>query len=70
MCNDDVTYFTIHGISDETFSKLLVSITTDIANIIFNENYTIDNIYDHVEFINGDITLIAKENLRKKLNRY
>jgi len=56
----------IQGISEDTFKQILARVTTTIANMIFNENYTIDNIYDHVEFIDGDITEITIQNIRKK----
>ena len=56
----------IQGISEDTFKQILARVTTTIANVIFNENYTVDNIYDHVEFIDGDITEITVQNIRKK----
>ena len=56
----------IQGISEDTFKRILASVTTTIANMIFNENYTMENIYDHVEFIDGDITEITVQNIRKK----
>ena len=56
----------MQGISEDTFKQILARVTTTIANVIFNENYTVDNIYDHVEFIDGDITEITVQNIRKK----
>ena len=56
----------LQGISEDTFKQILARVTTTIANMIFNENYTIDNISDHVEFIDGDITEITIQNIRKK----
>ena len=61
-----VVYFNIDGVSEDTFKKILARVTTSVANKMFNENYTIDNIYDHVEFIDGDITEITVQNIRKK----
>ena len=55
----------IQGISEDTFQRILASVTTTIANLIFNENYTMENIYDHVEFIDGDITEITVQNIRQ-----
>ena len=57
---------TIHGISKDTFKKVLADLTTTIANMAFNEQYTVDNIYDHIEFIDGDITEVTVQNMRKK----
>ena len=59
----------IQGISEDTFKQILARVTTTIANVIFNENYTVDNIYDHVEFIDGDITEITVQNMRKKTGK-
>ena len=61
-----VVYFNLHGISEDTFKKILARVTTSVANKMFNENYTIDNIYDHVEFIDGNNTEITVQNIRKK----
>ena len=58
--------FNLHGISDDTFKRILARVTTSVANKIFNENYTIDNIYDHIEFIDNNNTEITVQNIRKK----
>ena len=57
---------TIHGISEDTFKQVLADLTTTIANMSFNEQYTVDNIYDHIEFIDGDITEVTLQTMRKK----
>ena len=63
---DDIIDLSIHGISDDTFKRILARVTASIANLIFDENYTADNVYEHVEFIDGNIREITKQNLRKK----
>ena len=57
---------TIYGITKEQFDRILRRVTVTIVNIHFNKQFTLDNIYEHIEFIDGNITELVVDNLRLK----
>ena len=58
--------FTFYGITKEQYHRILRRVTTTIVNIHFNKQFTLDNIYEHIEFIDGDITELNVANIRLK----
>ena len=47
---------TIYGVTKEQFDRILERVTVSIVNIDFNKQFTFENIYDHIEFIDGNRT--------------
>ena len=58
--------FTIYGIIKEQFDRILRRVTVSIVNIHFNKKFTLDNLYEHIEFIDGNITELDVNNVRLK----
>ena len=62
----DMVDISISGITAEQFERMLRRVTVSIANIHFNKQFTCDNIYEHIEFIDGNRTELDVNNMRLK----
>ena len=62
----DTVDITRSGITKGQFERILRRLTVTVANIHFNKQFTLDNIYEHIEFIDGNITELVVDNLRLK----
>ena len=62
----DMVDITISGITAEQVERILRRVVVSIVNIHFNKQFTFDNIYEHIEFIDGSRTELDVNNMRLK----
>ena len=60
--SNNVDYI-FYNISDEQFIRILMRVTTSVVNTYFDKKIVIDEIYNHVNFIDGDCTNLQVNNL-------
>ena len=60
--SNNVDYI-FYNISDEQFIRILMRVTTSVVNTYFDKKILIDEIYNHVNFIDGDCTNLQVNNL-------
>ena len=48
--------FNFYNIEEDQFLRILARVTTTVVNIHFKHNFTIQEIYNHVELKDGDTT--------------
>ena len=60
----DMVDITISGITAEQVERILRRVTVTIANIHFNKQFNVDNIYEHIEFIDGNRRELDVNNMR------
>ena len=59
-----VVNFNLINFNDEQFHRILKRVTTSIVNIYFRKNFNINDIYEHVKFIDGDQQNLVVHNLQ------
>ena len=59
----DIVDFKFYNIEEEQFLRILARVTTSVVNIHFKQNFSIQDIYKHVAFKDGDITNLHVPNL-------
>ena len=62
----DMVGTSIYGIRADKFERILRRVTVTIANIHFNKQFAFDNIYEYIEFIDGNRTELDVNNMRLK----
>ena len=60
--SNNVDYI-FYNISDDQFIRILMRVTTSVVNTYFDKKILIDEIYNHVNFIDGDFTNLQVNNL-------
>ena len=55
--------FNFYNIQEDQFGCILARVTTTVVNTHVKQNFTIQEIYNHVEFEDGDITNLHVPNL-------
>ena len=55
--------FNFYNIEETQFICILMRVTTSVVNSYFNQQFSINEIYDHVNFRDGDITNLHVYNL-------
>ena len=59
----DSVDFNFYNIEEEQFLRILARVTTTIVNIHVKQQFSIQDIYKHVVFKDGDITNLHVPNL-------
>ena len=59
----DNTCINISNVNPDIFEYLLVEITTLLVNRHFNQNFTIENIYNRISFIDNNIRNLDINNI-------
>ena len=52
-----------YTVDEEQFVRILARVATSVANSNFKQHFTINEIYNHVEFKDGDITNLHVQSL-------
>ena len=55
--------FNFYNIDEAQFIRILMRVTTSVANSYFKQQFSINEIYNHVYFIDGDRTNLHVNNL-------
>jgi len=55
--------FNFYNIDEDQFIRILMRVTTSVVNVYFKQHFSINEIYDHVNFRDGDITNLHVQNL-------
>ena len=55
--------FKFYNIEEDQFLRRLARVTTNVVNIHFQQQFSIQNIYKHVAFKDGDTTNLHVPNL-------
>ena len=55
--------FNFYNIDEEQFIRILMRVTTSVVNSYFDQQFSIDEIYEHVNFKDGDCTNLHVNNL-------
>ena len=55
--------FTFYNLEEEQFIAILKRVTTSVVNSYFKQQFTIDEIYNHITFIDGNVTNLHVYNL-------
>ena len=59
----NIVDFSFYNLEDEEFLGILRRVTTSVVNSHFNQQFTINDIYNHIIFIDGDVTNLHVYNL-------
>ena len=59
----NIVDFNFYNLEEEQFLGILKRVTTSIVNSYFNQHFTIDEIYNNITFIDGDVTNLHVYNL-------
>ena len=59
----NIVDFNFYNLEEEQFLGILKRVTTSIVNSYFNQHFTIDEIYNNITFIEGDVTNLHVYNL-------
>ena len=59
----NIVDFNFYNLKEEQFISILKRVTTSIVNSYFNQQFTIHAIYNHITFIDGDVTNLHVYNL-------
>ena len=59
----DTVDFDFYNIAEDLFLRILARVTTTVVDLHFKHNFTIQEIYNHVAFKDGDITNLHVPNL-------
>ena len=59
----DIVDFNFYNIEEDQFLRILARVTTTVVNINFKQHFSIQDIYKHVEFKDGDIINLHVSNL-------
>ena len=55
--------FNFYNIDEDQFIRILMRVTTTVVNRYFKQQLSISDIYNHVDFIDGDRTNLHVDNL-------
>ena len=55
--------FNVHNIDEDQFIRIFLRVTTSVVNRFFKQQFTISDIYNHVDSIDGDRTKLHVDNL-------
>ena len=55
--------FEFYNIDEDQFIRILMRVTTSVVNSYFKQHFSINEIYNHVDFIDGDRTNLHVNNL-------
>ena len=58
-----VVDFNFYNIDEYQFIRILMRVTTSVVNSYFKQQFSINEIYNHVDFIDGDRTNLHVNNL-------
>ena len=58
-----VVDFNFYNIDEDQFIRILMRVTTSVVNSYFKRQFSINEIYNHVDFIDGDCTNLHVNNL-------
>ena len=59
----NIVDFSFYNLEEEQFLGILRRVTTSVVNSYFNQQFTINEIYDHITFLDGDVTNLHVYNL-------
>ena len=59
----NIVDFSFYNLEEEQFIGILMRVTTSVVNSYFNQQFTINEIYKHVTFLDGDVTNLHVYNL-------
>ena len=55
--------FEFYNIDEDQFIRILMRVTTSVVNSYFKQHFSINEIYNHVDFKDGDQTNLHVNNL-------
>ena len=55
--------FNFYNIDEDQFIRILMRVTTSVVNSYFKQQFSINEIYEHVDFKDGDRTNLHVHNL-------
>ena len=59
----NIVDFSFYNLKEEQFLGILRRVSTSVVNSYFNQQFTINEIYDHITFLDGDVTNLHVYNL-------